>query len=119
MIAAVDLTKIRENPMWQKAGLFVVGEILGVAQVSKQCWDKTRRRELQGSYTMFVGVPFTVSGSLEVVPRCHERHEEDSPERHQRFLEDGCCLNSHFRLYIRREDHHQSMEDRHSQDRKH
>ena len=59
--------------------MFVDGEVLGVAQARvKQHWDKASKRELQRSHAMYVRRCFTAFGSLGVVLRCHEMHEEDS-----------------------------------------
>ena len=79
VVAAVDVTKILESHTSGREGRASDGgdEVLGVAQARV---SNAGMRQASASYngrtSRMCDASFTAFGSL--IPRCHERHEEDS-----------------------------------------
>lgn len=75
MIAAEDLTKIRENHIAEGR----MSEMLGVAQARvSNAGVRQSGASYKGYTSCMHDASFTAFDSLGVVLRCHERREEDS-----------------------------------------
>ena len=78
MIAVVDFNQDTRKPYVAEGRVFVDGEILGVAQARVSNVGIRQGSASCSGRASWLSTRFIVFGSLEVVLRCHERHEGDS-----------------------------------------